>query len=295
MFLATEERTRDMLVAASAVQRSLGVDSWFISPDEIARLVPGIRTDDLLGAEFCPRDGFIDPNTVTAAFAARAKSLGATVLPTSGVTGMEVNGGRVTAIETRGGERFGAEVVVNTAGAWASAIARLYGGELPITPWRSQVFTLHDTPDFGPQLPMVIDFDKGKAWLHPEGPGLLVGMDNEGAAEPIWDPVLDWQKFPDVAVHLADRVPALAEARVVTGWAGFLEITPDEDPVVGWTHLDNVYTAAGFSGHGISIGPSLAAEVARVLDGEEPTLDISRYRYEQFAEGGQEPEPFAMR
>ena len=65
-----------MLVAATAVQRSLGVDSSFISPDEIARLVPGIRTDDLLGAEFCPRDGFIDPNTVTAAFAARAKRWG---------------------------------------------------------------------------------------------------------------------------------------------------------------------------------------------------------------------------
>ncbi len=295
MFLVSDPRTKEVFSRAVALQRSLGIPSAFISPSEVADLVPGIRTDDLLGASFCPQDGFLDPATVTAGYVAAARRLGAVVLPTTGVTGLVVEAGRISEVHTTDGGRFGAAVVVNAAGAWAPTIARLYGASLPITPWRSQVFTVHDTPDLGPRLPMVIDFDGGKAYFHPEGPGLLVGMDNESAAEASWDPVCDWSKFIDIAVKLSDRVPSLETARAVSGWAGFLEITPDEDPIVGWTHLDNLYTAAGFSGHGISIAPGLAPEVAREIDGLDPTLDLSRYRLERFDGGDHDPEPFAMR
>jgi sarcosine oxidase subunit beta len=295
MFLVSQEATRRTFAAAVELQRSLGVPSTFISTDEIARLVPGMRTDDLLGASFCPTDGFLDPNTVTVAFANAAREAGATIRTHAPVTSFALVGDRVTEVRTERGEAFEADVVVNTAGVWAPRIAGLYGGDLPIIPWRSQVFTLHDTPDFGAQLPMVIDFDRGKTYFHPEGPGLQVGMDNEGTAEPTWEPVCDWGRFPDVAVGLATRVPALENARAVRGWAGFLELTPDEDPIVGWTHLANVYTAAGFSGHGISIAPGLAPEVAREIEGRPATLDLAPFRLARFASGVHEPEPFAMR
>jgi sarcosine oxidase subunit beta len=295
MFLVSDPVTRDVFSAAVEKQRALGVPSRFISTDEIAHLVPGVRTDDLLGASFCPKDGFLDPNTVTAAFANSARDAGATIRTNSAVTAIVEAGGRATQVRTVQGDTFAADVVVNAAGAWAPRVARLYGGELPIVAWRSQVFTIHDTPDFGQQLPMVIDFDSGKAYLHPEGPGLMVGMDNEGAAEPTWEPACDWSRFPDVAIRLTARMPALENARAVAGWAGFLELTPDEDPIVGWTHIANVYTAAGFSGHGISIAPGLAPEVAREVQGQAATLDLSPYRLERFDGGVHEPEPFAMR
>jgi sarcosine oxidase subunit beta len=295
MFLVSNEETERVLRAAVRSQQSLGVPSRFISTEEIAELVPGIRVDDLLGATFCPKDGFLDPPTAVAAFARAAKAAHATVLTNAPVVGLVSSGDAVTAVRVADGTTFSAAVVVNAAGAWAPRVAALYGETLPIVSWRSQVFTLHDTPDFGDRLPMVIDFDHGKAYFHPEGPGLLVGMDNEAAAEPSWDPPFDWNKFPDVAVALTDRVPALANARCVSGWAGFLEITPDEDPVVGWTHLRNVYTAAGFSGHGIAIAPGLAPEIALEITGQQPTLDLSAYRLERFAAGERESEPMAMR
>jgi sarcosine oxidase subunit beta len=211
------------------------------------------------------------------------------------VISLGLTGDRVSELRTEHGEVFEGDVVVNAAGVWAPSVAQLYGGNLPIMPWRSQLFTLQDTPDLGGQIPMIIDFDGGRVHFRPEGTGLLVGGNNGAKAEPTWEPACDWSGFPDLATGLASRLPALESARVVRGWAGFLELTPDENPIVGWTHLENVYTTAGFSGHGISIAAGLAPEVAREVAGQKATLDLSIYRLERFAKGAREPEPFAMR
>jgi glycine/D-amino acid oxidase-like deaminating enzyme len=297
MFLVSNETTRRNFMSAIERQRALGIPTSFISADDVARLVPGIRVDDLLGASFCPTDGFLDPYSVTSAFVKAARELGATIKSNAHVTSFVVVGDRVSEVKAASGESFGADVVVNATGAWAPHIARLYGADLPITPWTAQAFTLHDTPDFGQQLPFVIDFDHDKTYFHREGPGLLVGTASHGgpAPEPTWEPICDWSEVADIAAGLTSRVPALADARAVGGWAGFLELTPDEDPIVGWTHLANVYTAAGFSGHGICIAPGLAGEVAREVQGLMPTLDLSGYRLERFGAGSPEPDSVSMR
>jgi glycine/D-amino acid oxidase-like deaminating enzyme len=95
--------------------------------------------------------------------------------------------------------------------------------------------------------------------------------------------------LPALVDRLVHRVPALAAAGVAHGWAGFIETTPDDNPVVGWTHLDNVYTIAGFSGHGMSLAPGLAPQVAREIRGG-PAEHLEIYRLERFEDGGVEPE-----
>ncbi len=295
LFLSSNERTLEVMRRAVDLQRSLGVPSHILGREDVGELVAGIVTDDLVGASYCPKDGFIDPPTVTQAFVAAARARGATIMPKSGLVSVRTAGDRAVEIETATGERFGIGILANTAGVWAPRVAAMYGATLPIQPWRSQTFMVTDTPDVGPRTPMVIDFDNGRAYFHPEGPGLLVGMDNEGMAEPEWEPQLDWSKFPDIAEAISRRLPAIADGSAASGWAGFLELTPDEDPIVGWTHLENVYTAAGFSGHGLSIAPGLAEQVGREIQGEPCTVDISSYRLERFARGARPAEGLSMR
>jgi len=105
-----------------------------------------------------------------------------------------------------------------------------------------------------------------------------------------------------LAERLAYRLPALREAVVTHGWAGWLELTPDDNPLVGWTDLDNLYTAAGFSGHGLSLAPGLAPEVAREVQGLAATLPLEAYRPDRFArsrpvgeEGCEAPEALTLR
>lgn len=295
LFLAASDEGEARLRRTVAAQNALDVPTRFVGIDEIADLVPGVNTADLRGGSFCPTDGHLDPHALVSAFAADARRHGAVVRQETPIVGAERSGERLTALRTASGEAIAGDVVVNCAGAWAGTVAGLYGDELPIQPWRSQVFIVTHTPPLGDRLPMTIDFDNGKSYFHREGDGLLAGMDNETATAPTVDVAFDYGKVDQLVEHLAHRLPALAEARVATGWAGLLELTPDENPVVGWTHLENVYTAAGFSGHGLSIAPALAQDVARELLGEPPEVPLDAFRPERFAGAVPEVEALSMR
>src|SRR5262245_55534086 len=59
-----------------ALQRSFGVAVEWLDAEATRRLCPYLRTDDLLGATYSPRDGYADPYLCTTAIAARARALG---------------------------------------------------------------------------------------------------------------------------------------------------------------------------------------------------------------------------
>ena len=60
-----------------ALQRSLGVRTELLTPEEAGRFVPGTRTDDLLGATYGPEDGHVDPYGIALGYLNRARALGA--------------------------------------------------------------------------------------------------------------------------------------------------------------------------------------------------------------------------
>ena len=65
LFCATNENHLAYLKANRERQHSLGVTNveW-VSPEDIVKLVPQLRMDDVLGGTFCPTDGFVDPHSV---------------------------------------------------------------------------------------------------------------------------------------------------------------------------------------------------------------------------------------
>ena len=91
---------------------------------------------------------------------------------------------------------------------------------------------------------------------------------------------------------LVARAPAFEEAKVRRGWAGFYEVTPDDNPLLGWVgEPAGLAVAAGFSGHGFMQGPAIGACLAElILDGAARTVDISAFRPSRFAEGALAPE-----
>jgi sarcosine oxidase subunit beta len=294
LFMASTESTESALRRAVDVQNSFGVVTEFISPDDIAQLVPGVRTDDLRGGSFCRLDGHLDPHSLVTGFAQDARKHGAKIRQNVEVTSVERDGEHATGMRLADGELVTGKTFVNCTGAWANSFANLYGAELPIVPWRSQVFAI-EGPTFWDRLPMTIDYDQQRIYFHKEGSGVVAGMDNETASEPTWDVPCDWSKTTDLVERLLYRVPAFADASITHGWAGFLEITPDENPIVGWTHFENLYTAAGFSGHGLSLGPGLAEQVALELLGDPTTIALDSYRPDRFDSDLMDSEQMAMR
>ncbi|HYK18652.1 MAG TPA: FAD-dependent oxidoreductase, partial [Bryobacteraceae bacterium] len=81
LFVATEPRHMDYLRANYALQVSLGLKSvQLLAPNDVARLAPEIRHDDVLGGSFCSTDGFVDPYSVMNGFMQKAIERGAELM-----------------------------------------------------------------------------------------------------------------------------------------------------------------------------------------------------------------------
>lgn len=111
-----------------ALQQSMGVhDVRLLTPAEARDLVPQLEVEDLLGATFCPRDGFGDPYEVCQGYASAAKRLGVQMRIGAEVVTIDVEGGRVRAVRTRDGDVIETEWVVNAAGPYAAGWAKWPG------------------------------------------------------------------------------------------------------------------------------------------------------------------------
>src|SRR5207245_8733717 len=97
------ERMHELKRLAS-MARCSDVDVEVITPSEAGRRWPLMRTDDLVGALWLPRDGRTNPIDTTLALARGARQGGATVLHNVAVTGIRVQNGRVAGVTTSSGE-----------------------------------------------------------------------------------------------------------------------------------------------------------------------------------------------
>src|SRR5262245_54837437 len=98
-------------------QERLGIKTTIISTDDLKRLMPGIRVDDVGAAAWEPESGFADPNATTFAFAAAARQLGVAIRTECEATRIVTADHKVVAVETSEG-RIDTPVVVLVPGAW---------------------------------------------------------------------------------------------------------------------------------------------------------------------------------
>lgn len=264
------------------LQNRLGIQTEWLSGDEVRHRLPLMRLDDVLAGTFNPKDGLVDPNSVVMGYIRGGRRLGVTALNKCTVTGIQVKAGAVAAVETEQGP-VATRTVVNAAGPWAGLIGAMAGVEIPITPIRRQLLITTPLPELPNDFPFVIDFAQS-LYFHRESLGLLTGMSN-ASERPGFDQNVDGD-FEMVNLEAAvARMPLLEKAGLVSHWAGLYEVTPDAHPIFGKTSVDGFFMVGGFSGHGFMHGPvagKLMAEL--ILDGAYKTLDVSSLDLARFAE-----------
>jgi sarcosine oxidase subunit beta len=265
------------------MQNRLGAQTQWLSGEEIRKMVPIMRLDDVLAGSFNPMDGLVDPNSVVMGYIGAAQRLGVKTLTSSPVVSISTQSGKVTTVETPS-ELFYAPVIVDATGPWSGQTGAMVDLPVPVTPIRRQWLTTSAIPELPPDFPFVIDFARS-LYFHTEGPGLLTGMSNPNQAsgyDQNIDP--DWE-----LVHMEaaiDRLPLLEHVGLASRLAGLYEVTPDAHPIFGKTPIDGYYIVTGFSGHGFMHGPiagKLMAEI--ILDGQASSMDISMLDYARFTEG----------
>lgn len=290
LFLAQTEAEREQFCRNVALQNALGVPAQLLEPEEVERLVPGLRTDDLTGAAYNASDGRAGPHEATQAFARRAREGGVQILEGVTVTGIDVRGGRVRGVATSAGP-WQTPVVVNAAGPWAAAVGRLAGVEIPVQPFRREIFVSEPFAELPARFPLIIDLHVGW-YCAREGAGIL--MSGAKDRHPSYDTHVDRTGFAQIAAVATHRLPVLERARFgKKAWAGLYDVSPDDHAILGPVpELEGFYLAVGFSGHGFQHSPATGRLIAElILDGYTTGIDIAQLSIMRFRTGALLREP----
>jgi sarcosine oxidase subunit beta len=287
LFIATSDKHLDYLKANRERQISMGLKNVdMLAPDDVVRLVPELYADDIVGGSYCPTDGFVDPYSVMRAFSLRARERGARIWLGTEVTGVDVEGGAVTAVTTSRG-RVATGAVVVAAGAWSAEAARMAGVDIPVSPLRRQIVNTEAFDRLPARLPMVIDMSNGFHFRR-EGAGIMMAWpDPEETHGPKTS--FDPEFIEKILTRAVRRVPAFADAEVNPRrcWAGLYEVTPDHHAILGPAPgVGGLFLACGFSGHGVMHSPAAGRALAEViLSGGYQTVDAAPLAASRFAEG----------
>jgi sarcosine oxidase subunit beta len=177
-YLFVLNNEKDLVVFRSNVklQHQLGVQTEWLSRDDIIKRLPLMHFNDALGGTFNEKDGLVDPNSVVMGYINTAVEMGIQAFNNVEVTGIKVSGNKVEMVETSRGN-IQTHSILLAAGPWSAQIGQMAGLQIPIQPIRRQIFTTTPLPELPVDFPFVIDFAQS-LYFHREGEGLLVGMSN---------------------------------------------------------------------------------------------------------------------
>lgn len=282
LFLVPEARWA-MHQQAWAMQQRLGVPVRALGVEEARELVP-FDPRGIAGATFGPADGVVDPHAITYAYLRLARERGARLHADARMRSASSKAGTWKVATDKG--TVEAPTVVNAAGAWAGAVARSAGLELPVEPLRRMVFATSPL-EHDHLYPLTVDVESG-FYLRSEGARILLGRSNPNET-PGYTEGIDWSWLEPTLEAGLSRFPWLNDAALDrrSSWWGYYEDTPDHNPVLGnMPGAHGWVNAAGFSGHGVQQAAMVGRVIAEeVTHGRAISLNIDPLRFERFTAG----------
>ena len=221
--------------------KSFGLPLEIVDGAEAGRRFPLMTTDGVLGAAFLPTDGYLDPSGLALALAEGARRRGATLYQGVRVTGIRVDRGRVTGVETSDGP-IATEVVINAGGIYAPEIAAMAGLTIPIIPMAHQYLVSRLREPVPDDLPTMRDPDL-LVYFRRDAGGLVMGgyerhpapFGLDGVPPDFNNRLLpeDWERFSELSENAVKRVPGLESGEVVRLINGPEAFTPDNEFILG--------------------------------------------------------------
>ena len=264
------------------VNKHLGVDSEVVEREELARLVPLLNLSDevrhpVLGALYHPPGALARHDAVAWGYAGRARELGVEIHQETEVTGIKIEGGRVTGLETSRGPIACGKAMQAVAGL-SGKVARLAGFTLPI---RTVPLQACVSLPLKPFLDPIIVSGSLHVYISQSDRGELV---MGGATDPYpryqTSSTLDFME--GLMAHILELFPFMGDVPVLRQWAGMTDMTPDFAPVMGLTPVENYYIDSGWGTWGFKATPVCGTTMAEMIaTGRVPAL-IEEFRLDRF-------------
>jgi len=274
-FVAYREEEEKTLQEVLPLQKSLGLNIDWLEAQELRRLLPDLNPRGLRGGTLSPDDGHASPLLANEAFYRRARAAGAEFKFKENVTNLVIESGKIKGVVTDQ-DRYGAEVVINAAGAWAAEVARMAGVEIPVTPDSHEAAVTEPVQRFF--HPMIVDLrpadGSANYYFYQHATGQVIFCITPSPSLWGFDVRETSQFLPMVSKRMIDLMPRLKNIRVRRTWRGLYPMTPDGFPIVGWTReVEGFLLAAGMCGQGFMLGPGLAELLTRIVAGQPQPAD----------------------
>ncbi len=291
VFVAYREREEKILKDLLVVQQRYGLNIDWLDRDQMLDLLPDLNRDTrddahLLGGTFSPDDGHCSTLLTLHAFYDHARACGAEFRFNEPLTAIDVEGGKVVGVRTPHG-RYGADVVINAAGAEADEVAHLVGLTVPVRPDSHEAAITEPVARF--LHPMVVDIRPAPGstnyYFYQHYTGQIIFCITP--APSIWghDTRETSEFLPMISRRMIELMPRLANIRVRRTWRGLYPMTPDGSPLVGWSReVEGFLQAVGMCGQGFMLGPGLSELLTRMVqrriteDDKETLAILSPYR-----------------
>ena len=279
----SDSAVRTMRLRAE-VNQVAGVDSRLIWPDEIKRLCPELDVSDrprfpILAALWHPPGGIIRHDAVVWGYAQQADRRGVHLHQNTEVTGIRVEAGQVTGVETNRGFIMTGTVLNATAG-WCSVIAAMAGVRLPVT---SVPLQANVTEPLKPFLNVVIVSGSLHVYVSQSDRGELV-MGSSVDPFNSYSMAGTFNYIEDIAAHMLELMPGLGPVRVLRQWAGVCDMSPDFSPMMGVTPVKGFLIDVGWGTGGFKASPIAGKMMAELIaTGRTPAL-IEPFRVARFRE-----------
>lgn len=276
--------------------RAAGLDIELMEPADAARIIPFMRTDDLLACCFCPTDGYLDPPNLAALYIRLAREAGVEFHEHEPVEALLLPGGRAGGVRSAQG-KYTAGVVLNASGPWAKLVAEYADTPLPTLPIGHYYFTTapHPAVSVPPETGTMRDREL-RIYARPKDGGWRVGI-YETAPE-----IFDMAQLPPAYMstmtaskdhpslrtlieNAAHRFPFIHLDTPMEIKGGIMSFTPDGHPLVGaFDAVPGLYHCTGFCGHGIMQSPVIGVMAAELILDGTCRFDLGRIEADRFTD-----------
>ncbi len=257
------------------IQKKLGLNINWLEPHQLLDIVPDLNPSNLIGGTYSPEDGSASPLLATHAFYAEACAQGAEFHFDEIVQKIETCNDKIVAVHTDKGI-YGCAIVINAAGPWAQQIGALVGMPVPVQPDSHEAAITESVAHF--LKPMIVDIrpcpGSSNFYFYQNRSGQIIFCITPSPN--IWGYSVEEtsQFLPMVARRMVEVMPRLQNIRVRRTWRGLYPMTPDGNPIVGYSpEIEGFLLAAGTCGQGFMLGPGLGELLTRIVMKTTTTAD----------------------
>ena len=261
-----------------------GIDSLWLSKEEIQKKVPIMNTDNLrypvLGASYQPRGGTARHDAVAWGFAMRADEMGVDIIQNCEAHQIKTKNGKIEGVETSKGFIRANKVGVVASGH-TGVLAETAGIRLPL---QSKPLQALVSEPIKPIIDTVVMSSAVHAYVSQSDKGELV----IGAGTDSYNSFTQRGGFniiEETVRAMVELYPVFGKMKMLRQWGGIVDICPDASPIRSKCEVEGLYFNCGWGTGGFKATPGSANVFAHTIAKDEPHKINAPFALSRFSDG----------